>query len=143
MGRGPHRGGGGRGKRPGGDHSGGAPRRARGGSGGGGLGTAGPPGQALRRRCARLYSARWWPGAECVVHAGASAGGISTAIKCTGLEGTIVEMSWYGDKAVSAELGAAFHSRRLRLVSSQVGQVSASRRPRWDYRRRVEAAVRL
>ena len=52
-------------------------------------------------------------------------------------------MSWYGDKPVSVDLGGAFHSRRLRLVSSQVGQVAASRRPRWDYRRRVEAAVRL
>ena len=46
-------------------------------------------------------------------------------------------------KAVSVDLGGAFHSRRLKLVSSQVGQVAASRRPRWDYRRRVEAAVRL
>ena len=41
------------------------------------------------------------------------------------------------------ELGGAFHSRRLKLVSSQVGQVAPSRRPRWDYRRRIEAAVRL
>ena len=32
-----------------------------------------------------------------------------------------VEMSWYGDAAVTAMLGGAFHSRRLRLVSSQVG----------------------
>jgi hypothetical protein len=59
------------------------------------------------------------------------------------LEATIVEMSWYGDKAVSVELGGAFHSRRLKLVSSQVGLVAANRRPRWDYARRIEAAMRL
>ncbi len=81
--------------------------------------------------------------ADIVFHASATAAGLNTAIKCAGLEGTIVEMSWYGDKAVSVDLGGAFHSRRLKLVSSQVGQVAASRRPRWDYRRRVEAAVRL
>jgi len=81
--------------------------------------------------------------ADIVFHASASAAGLDTAIKCAGLEGTIVEMSWYGDKAVSVELGGAFHSRRLKLVSSQVGQVATSRRPRWDHRRRVEAAVQL
>jgi threonine dehydrogenase-like Zn-dependent dehydrogenase len=81
--------------------------------------------------------------ADIVFHASATAAGLDTAIKCAGLEGTIVEMSWYGDKAVSVELGGAFHSRRLRLVSSQVGQVATSRRLRWDYRRRLEAAMRL
>jgi threonine dehydrogenase-like Zn-dependent dehydrogenase len=81
--------------------------------------------------------------ADIVFHASATAAGLDTAIKCAGLEGTIIEMSWYGDKAVSVELGGAFHSRRLRLVSSQVGQVATSRRLRWDYRRRLEAAMRL
>jgi threonine dehydrogenase-like Zn-dependent dehydrogenase len=81
--------------------------------------------------------------ADIVFHASATAAGLATAINCAGLEGTIVEMSWYGDKPVAAALGGAFHSRRLKLVSSQVGQVAASRRPRWDYRRRVEAATRL
>jgi len=81
--------------------------------------------------------------ADIVFHASASAAGLATAINCAGLEGTIVEMSWYGEKAVSVDLGGAFHNRRLKLVSSQVGQVAASRRPRWDYRRRVEAATRL
>ena len=55
--------------------------------------------------------------------------GLDTAIDCAGLEGTIVEMSWYGDKPVSVDLGGAFHSRRLKLVSSQVGQVSAEPPP--------------
>ena len=81
--------------------------------------------------------------ADIVFHASASAAGLDTAIKCAGLEGTIVEMSWYGDKPVQVGLGGAFHSRRLKLVSSQVGHVSAGRRPRWTYRRRVETAAGL
>jgi threonine dehydrogenase-like Zn-dependent dehydrogenase len=81
--------------------------------------------------------------ADLVLHASASADGLNLAIKCAGLEATIVEMSWYGNKTLGVDLGGAFHSRRLRLVSSQVGLVASSRRPRWDYRRRMQAAMRL
>jgi threonine dehydrogenase-like Zn-dependent dehydrogenase len=81
--------------------------------------------------------------ADAVFHTSATSAGLDTAIKCAGFEATIVEMSWYGDKPVSVHLGGAFHSRRLRLISSQVGSVAASRRPRWDHRRRNEAAMRL
>lgn len=82
-------------------------------------------------------------GADVVFHTSVSASGLNTAIDCAGLEGTIVEMSWYGDRDVPVQLGGAFHSQRLKLVSSQVGQVSPGHRPRWDYRRRIEAALRL
>lgn len=81
--------------------------------------------------------------ADIVFHASATAAGLNTAIDCAGFEGTIVEMSWYGDKPVQVGLGGAFHSRRLKLVSSQVGHVAASHRPRWTHRRRVEAAAGL
>jgi threonine dehydrogenase-like Zn-dependent dehydrogenase len=81
--------------------------------------------------------------ADVVFHASASAAGLRTAIGCAGLEATVVELSWYGDKPVEIGLGGAFHSRRLRLVSSQVGHVSPGRRPRWDYGRRMAAALRL
>lgn len=81
--------------------------------------------------------------ADVVFHASASAAGLNTAISCAGIEATIVEMSWYGSKPVQVDLGGAFHSRRLKLVSSQVGMVSPGRRARWNYRRRLEAALRL
>jgi threonine dehydrogenase-like Zn-dependent dehydrogenase len=81
--------------------------------------------------------------ADVVFHASASAAGLDTAIGCAGQEATVIEMSWYGDTPVKVGLGGAFHSRRLKLVSSQVGQVSPGRRPRWDYRRRMDAALRL
>ncbi len=82
-------------------------------------------------------------GADVVFHTSVSAAGLNTAIACVGLEGTVVEMSWYGDRDVPVRLGGAFHSQRLKLVSSQVGQISPGHRPRWDYRRRIEAALRL
>jgi threonine dehydrogenase-like Zn-dependent dehydrogenase len=105
--------------------------------------------QASRRPLAEALGAAFAapdqaPGeTDVVFHASASGAGLDTAIGCAGMEATVVEMSWYGDKAVEARLGGAFHSRRLKLVSSQVGQVSPGRRPRWDYRRRMAAALGL
>lgn len=81
--------------------------------------------------------------ADVIFHTSATGAGLNTAIKCAGLEGTIVEMSWYGSKPVQVELGGAFHSRRLKLVSSQVGMVSPGRRARWHHHRRLTAALNL
>jgi threonine dehydrogenase-like Zn-dependent dehydrogenase len=81
--------------------------------------------------------------ADVVFHTSASEAGLATAIAAAGMEATVVELSWYGDKRIVVPLGGAFHSQRLKLVSSQVGQISPGRRPRWNYRRRLEAALRL
>lgn len=81
--------------------------------------------------------------ADLVFHASASAAGLSTAIGAAGFEARIVELSWYGEGSVPAPLGGAFHAKRLQLVSSQVGQVAPSRRPRFDYARRTQAALAL
>jgi hypothetical protein len=80
---------------------------------------------------------------DLVIHASATAAGLATALRLAGDEATVIELSWYGAAAVTAPLGEAFHSRRLRLVSSQVGQVAPSHRPRWTHRRRRAAALGL
>jgi threonine dehydrogenase-like Zn-dependent dehydrogenase len=83
-------------------------------------------------------------GCDVVFHTSATAEGLATAIGCAGLEAALIELSWYGgDSTTPAPLGGAFHSQRLKLISSQVGHVSPSLRPRWDRRRRMEAALRL
>ena len=80
---------------------------------------------------------------DLVFHASASAAGLATALRLAGDEATVVEMSWYGTGDVAAPLGGAFHSRRLRLVASQVGMVASSHRPRWTHARRLAAALNL
>jgi hypothetical protein len=80
---------------------------------------------------------------DVVFHTSGNAQGLAMAIELAGNEASIVEMSWYGSGTVGLALGGAFHSRRLKLISSQVGQVSASRRPRWTYKRRLAAALAL
>jgi threonine dehydrogenase-like Zn-dependent dehydrogenase len=81
--------------------------------------------------------------ADVVFHTSATAAGLATTILSAGFEATVVELSWYGEGTIPVPLGGAFHSRRLRLVSSQVGQVAPSRRPRWSRRRRLESALSL
>ena len=81
--------------------------------------------------------------ADIVFHTSASAQGLQTAINTTGHEGTIIEMSWYGEQTTALSLGGPFHSRRLKLISSQVGHVSPSRRPRWNYERRLKSTLKL
>ncbi|AXS42420.1 FAD-dependent oxidoreductase [Breoghania sp. L-A4] len=80
---------------------------------------------------------------DLVIHASASEAGLETAIGLCGMEATLVEMSWYGERRVTIGLGGAFHARRLRLISSQVGQIPPARRPRWDHARRLATAIRL
>jgi NADPH:quinone reductase-like Zn-dependent oxidoreductase len=80
---------------------------------------------------------------DLVVHASGSAAGLSTALRLAGEEATVLELSWYGTQEIAAPLGRDFHSRRLRLVSSQVGRVAPSHRPRWTSRRRLAAALDL
>lgn len=80
---------------------------------------------------------------DLVVHASGNPTGLGTALALAGEEATVVELSWYGNSAVTAQLGGAFHSRRLRLLSSQVGRIAPSHRPRWTHGRRLAAALAL
>lgn len=80
---------------------------------------------------------------DCVIHTSASEQGLATALDLAGHEATVVEASWFGDARPQVPLGGAFHSRRLVLRSSQVGEVPAARRARWSRRRRLEAALAL
>lgn len=83
------------------------------------------------------------PDADLVIHASGHPDGLVTALRIAGFEATVLEMSWYGDRAVSVPLGEAFHARRLNLRSSQVGAVATAQRARWTYQRRLALALKL
>ena len=85
--------------------------------------------------------ARGW--ADVVVHASASGSGLAEALALAGPEAVVVEASWHGAGETPVPLGGAFHSQRLRLVSSQVGRLPAARTPRWSHARRMDAALAL
>ncbi|MHC3468954.1 zinc-dependent alcohol dehydrogenase [Streptomyces sp. 7R007] len=79
---------------------------------------------------------------DLVVHASASEQGLARALELLATEGTVVELSWYGDRKVSLPLGEAFHSRRLTIRGSQVGTVSPARAGR-SYADRLALALEL
>jgi threonine dehydrogenase-like Zn-dependent dehydrogenase len=78
-----------------------------------------------------------------VVHSSGSEAGLISALELAAPDGTVVEMSWFGDRRVSLPLGEAFHSRRLTIRSSQVGSIPPARRAEWDARRRMALALEL
>jgi threonine dehydrogenase-like Zn-dependent dehydrogenase len=83
------------------------------------------------------------PEADVVFHTSGNPAGLALALRLAAFEATVAELSWYGDTDVSLGLGGAFHARRLTIKSSQVGHVASAQRARWDYRRRMQLALRL
>ena len=80
---------------------------------------------------------------DVVIHASASEAGLRLALDKAGQESTVVEASWYGERNISLPLGEVFHSRRLRLVSSQVGSIPSAQARRWTTARRLGKALAL
>jgi threonine dehydrogenase-like Zn-dependent dehydrogenase len=78
-----------------------------------------------------------------VIHASGSEDGLACALSLAGNQARVVEMSWYGQRRPSVPLGQGFHSRRLALISSQVGQLPPERQPRWTHGRRLALALSL
>lgn len=103
-----------------------------------------------RAELAQLFGARFALPADApkhqdvVFHTSASQPGLSTAIHAAAKNGTVVELSWYGEKPVLVPMGGHFHAGRVRLISSQVGTVSPDHAARgWGYSSRLQAALRL
>jgi threonine dehydrogenase-like Zn-dependent dehydrogenase len=80
---------------------------------------------------------------DVVVHASATAAGLTRSLELLAPEATVIELSWYGDKQVSVPLGEFFHSRRLVVKSSQVGGIAPARRGRRSYADRLALALGL
>lgn len=82
-------------------------------------------------------------GADMAIEASGKPAALAAALDLVAFQGTIVVCSWYGAKPVALPLGAAFHRRRLRLVSSQVSNLDPGLAPRWDRARRLAFARSL
>jgi Zn-dependent alcohol dehydrogenase len=82
-------------------------------------------------------------GQDLVVHTSATSAGLQLSLELLAPEGTVTELSWYGDDVTSLSLGGAFHSGRLTVRASQVGTVSPARRDRRTTADRLALAVDL
>ena len=82
-------------------------------------------------------------GRDLVFHTSATAAGLQTALDLLAPEGSVLELSWYGDTPVALSLGGAFHSGRLAIRASQVGTVAPARRGRRSTAERLALALDL
>lgn len=80
---------------------------------------------------------------DCSFHTSGSSDGLQWCIDSVGKEGTIVELSWYGNKSSNISLGGEFHYQRKRIISSQVGQIPTNKSHRWNYSRRKQLVFEL
>lgn len=82
-------------------------------------------------------------GQDLVVHTSATSAGLQRSLDLLVAEGTVVDLSWYGDTDVQLSLGGRFHSDRLSIRSSQVGSVARARRDRRTTAQRMALALEL
>jgi threonine dehydrogenase-like Zn-dependent dehydrogenase len=82
-------------------------------------------------------------GLDLVLHTSATSAGLQRSLELLGSEGTVVDLSWYGDAEVRLSLGGAFHARRLAIRSSQVGTLSPARAARRTTADRLALALEL
>ncbi len=82
-------------------------------------------------------------GRDLVVHTSATSAGLQRSLELLAPEGTVVDLSWYGDAEVRLSLGGAFHAGRLAIRSSQVGTVSPARSARRSASDRLALALDL
>jgi NADPH:quinone reductase-like Zn-dependent oxidoreductase len=82
-------------------------------------------------------------GRDLVVHASATSAGLQRSLDLLAPEGTVIDLSWYGDAEVRLSLGGSFHSGRLGIRASQVGTVSPARRNRRTATDRLTLALKL
>jgi threonine dehydrogenase-like Zn-dependent dehydrogenase len=82
-------------------------------------------------------------GADIAFHASGTSAGLQLALDLLAPEGSVVDLSWYGDAPVQLSLGGAFHSGRLAIRSSQVGAVAPARRRNRSTGQRLALALDL
>ena len=80
---------------------------------------------------------------DLVVHASGTGAGLQTSLDLLAADATVTDLSWYGDTPVELSLGGRFHSARLGVQASQVGDVAAVRRGRRTRADRLALALRL
>ncbi|CAH0141360.1 zinc-binding alcohol dehydrogenase [Roseomonas sp. CECT 9278] len=80
---------------------------------------------------------------DLVIHASADPAGLRRALDLCAFEARIVEASWFGTREATLPLGEAFHSKRLQIVSTQVGAVAPALRGRRTHGQRLALALSL
>lgn len=80
---------------------------------------------------------------DLVFHTSGTAEGLGRSLELLAADGSVIELSWYGDREITLRLGEAFHSQRLAIRGSQVGMLPPARRGRRSFADRMALALEL
>jgi 2-desacetyl-2-hydroxyethyl bacteriochlorophyllide A dehydrogenase len=82
-------------------------------------------------------------GVDLAVEASGTPEALDLALKTVAFQGTVLVVSWYGNKPVTCYLGKEFHRKRLNIKCSQVSNLNPALVYRWDKKRRMALAQDL
>lgn len=98
-----------------------------------------PGSDDFSQRPDRLFPEAFLPGkADLVIELSGNPEALNCALDWVGFSGRIIIGSWYGKKQASVNLGAEFHRRRIKLISSQVSTIAPELSGRWNKRKRMD-----
>jgi len=80
---------------------------------------------------------------DLVLHASGTSAGLQLSLDLLGADGVVTDLSWYGDTPVELSLGGRYHSARLGIRASQVGEIAEARRGRRTHADRMALSLRL
>jgi 2-desacetyl-2-hydroxyethyl bacteriochlorophyllide A dehydrogenase len=80
-------------------------------------------------------------GADIFIEASGAPAALQGAINETGVEGTILVLSYYANRKPTLSLAPEFHGRRQKIVSSMVAMIGTGLQPRWTLDRRFKTAA--
>ena len=78
---------------------------------------------------------------DCIINTTSSYNVLNNSFAKLNLDGKIIEASWYGDKMGKLSLGNEFHSKRLKIISSQVSNIPAHMKKKHNYKTRLKIAI--
>ena len=78
---------------------------------------------------------------DCIINTTSNYDVINNAFTKLNLDGKIIEASWYGAKVAKLNLGNEFHSKRLKLISSQVSNIPLHMQKKHNYKSRLKLAI--
>ena len=78
---------------------------------------------------------------DCIINTTSSYEVLNACFTKLNLDGKVVEASWYGHKIGKLNLGNEFHSKRLKIISSQVSNIPLHMQKKQTYKSRLKIAI--
>ncbi|MDC0161625.1 hypothetical protein OAI94_00260, partial [bacterium] len=78
---------------------------------------------------------------DCIINTTSDYNVLNNSFTKLNLDGKIIEASWYGQRIGKLNLGNDFHSKRLKIISSQVSNIPVHMQKTQSYKSRLKIAI--